>query len=79
MFLVRWYICLGCDESAPYQKKYHDLVYVWVVANFLSCQIANAPMPILVLFSSQCWPTHGQAQRQPKFCLAKVLVGQPWA
>jgi hypothetical protein len=40
-------------------------------------------MPILFFssssFSSQCWPTHGQAKPQPIFWLHKLLVGQTWA
>jgi hypothetical protein len=26
--------------------------------------------------SCKCWPYHGQSKAQPKYCLAKYLVGQ---
>jgi hypothetical protein len=40
---------------------------------------ANAPIPTLLHFFSQCWPTCRQGIAQPKFWLANILVGQSWA
>ena len=37
---------------------------------------ANAPVPTLAHFSSQCWPIHWQANLQPILCLANFLAWQ---
>jgi hypothetical protein len=52
------------------------LVLVWTVATFW---LADAPLSTLAHFFSQYWPTCGQRIGQPKYWLAKILVGQAWA
>ena len=66
-------VCSDCHQSFPYQffgygQKPKTLVHVWMITNVWACQFFfGNPYS----FSSQCWPTHGQAQ-------PLILAGQTW-
>lgn len=72
-FQVSGYVCMVAKLTLPifWSCPKHWPLFGWLP----SIWQANAFLVTIARFPCQCWPTHGQPKGQPKFWLAKYLVG----